>query len=155
AAAAGRASTRGNGRPVPPRALQTMAQCPMAVSNNAKARSRMATQLYHAQSGAAARFLVCLHGNTQRLRDRLCAAAGNEGDLDMRLHQEVGAAHDFLVERNRSAFYFFRRGYNGKHVIHMCGLPEIDSHVTNHEDKARRFLLRLLEQRAMVRPDES
>ncbi len=91
----------------------------------------------------------------KRLGDRPRAAAGDEGDLHMRLHQQLLAAHHFLIEHDGGALDLFRRGDDVEHVVHVRGFSEIDAHVAHHEGKAGRFRRRLLEQRAVVGADQA
>jgi hypothetical protein len=82
---------------------------------------------------------------------RECAApARHERHRYTRLDQHVVAAHDTLVERDRSAAHLLRRRAHLEHVLNARGLEELDLHRAHHEGKARRLLLGLLEQCALV-----
>src|SRR5215469_10414131 len=95
---------------------------------------------------AATRFLICLHGNAERLWNRPCSAARDEGDAHARFDQELVAAHDALAHGGRGAFHFLWFSYDLEHIVHARRLEELDRHRAHDEGKARRLFLGLLEQ---------
>src|SRR5581483_6850117 len=148
------ASCSGSCTPRMPRAVQTMPQAPSAVSKMAKCWAVMGPILGRRRR-TATRLLVRRHRNAQRLGDRPRPAAGDEGDLDMRLDDQVMAAHHLLVQHYGSALHLLRRGDDVEHVVHVRRLVEVDVHVAHHEGEARRFGRGLLEQRAVVGADQA
>ena len=62
---------------------------------------------------------------------------------------------DALMQHDRCPLHLQRRGDDLEHVVHARGLAEVDAHRAHHEGKARRLLLGLLEQRALVGAEQA
>ena len=100
--------------------------------------------------------LVGLHGDAQRFWDRPRAALADEGDPDIRFDQKLVAAHDALAQHvteapltscgsvTTSSRSSIRAGLRNVRFISDTPRMQIP----------RRFLLRRLEQRAMVGADQ-
>ncbi len=88
------------------------------------------------------------HRDAQGLGNAPRTPARHERHLHARLDEHLLAAHDALIERDRSAAHFVCCGDHLEHIVHARGLAELDLHRAHHEGEARRLLLGLLEQRS-------
>ncbi len=95
------------------------------------------------------------HGQPQRLRDRLGAPAGNEGDPHGGFDQHRAVARDLLLQQDRSALYLLRRGDDLQKVAETRRLEEIDMHRADNERKTGRLVFSLFEQRPLIGAEQA
>ena len=102
--------------------------------------------------------LVRRHRQPQRFGNWPSAATGHKAGAPAHAPRDrhgFARAHYPLMQRDRGAFDFLRPGDDFQHVVHARRLEELDGHGAHHEGEARRLLLGLLEQRALIGAEQA
>jgi hypothetical protein len=76
-------------------------------------------------------------------------------DADPRLDQDITSAPNLLCQQDRRALHLERPRDDVQHVVHPCGLQELELHRTHDEGKTRRLALGFGEQRPLVRTKQA